>query len=47
MNESLLAIVVNLVENLLFLSIIYPGFTYTPVENVSGKSLPSIVGINK
>jgi hypothetical protein len=32
---SLVAIVVNLVENLLFLSIIYPGFTYTTIENVS------------
>jgi hypothetical protein len=38
MNESLLAIVVNLVENLLFLSMIYPGFTYTPIENVTRKS---------
>ena len=38
MNESLLAIVVNLVKNLLFLSMVIPGFTYTPIENVTRKS---------
>jgi hypothetical protein len=30
-----------------YLSIIFLGFTYTPVGNVSGKSLSSIVGICK